>query len=110
MNFIGGAVIIEAMSGKDRWLVWLIVAALIIIVAGTLYWQTQRPGVEPEPRGVLSSDDPAVAANRLNQALEQTGAPTVTVPSANPLEAALPAVNPLEEVNPFKNVYQNPFQ
>lgn len=72
------------------------VAVLIILgLAGWYYYQ--KPKEKPEP--IKTAEDVVEAVTQ----------PGLEVPS-NPLGGKVPEVNPVDRANPFKDVYQNPFQ
>jgi len=88
------------MSNKNLWVV-IGAVAVIVLVAGIVYWRSQKSAEED----TLLQEQQAV--QNLQQAVDQT-APTLDVPRINPLGESVPDVNPLEKANPFRT--KNPFK
>lgn len=78
-------------------------AVVVLVVMGVGYWWY---------RSWQAAQDVQTLQD-LNAALNESAAPTTTVPTTvDPLKAATPAVNPTQKTNPFtpkNNAYQNPF-
>ena len=89
------------MSNKNLWTI-IAVVFVVLVIAGVWYWQSQQPAEDG-----LTGEEQNI--QNLQRSLEEaTAAPTVEIPSANPLDAALPDVNPAETANPFRT--RNPFE
>ena len=85
----------------------IVAGFIVILIIGGIFYSMLRSNLSAEQK--LRAEQRAL--QNLNQAARQAAsAPTLEIPSANPLDAALPKVNPVEAANPFKNVYQNPFE
>lgn len=84
---------------KNRDLILIVVALMLIAAGGYLYWsyQTQKAEIPEEA---------------VKQPLSTTTAGTLPEinPQSNPVENKIPEVNPVERANPFKNIYKNPFE
>lgn len=82
---------------------WLWIAAIVVItaliLAGYFLWQNYKK--TPEEK----------AAEVVDKSLEAaiSGALPEIAPLTSPLEKS-PEINPMDVVNPFKDVYKNPFE
>ena len=83
---------------------WITLISIVILaVVAVIYLFSLRNKVA-SPRVSTSSADLEKAAQ------DATAAPVIDVPSANPADKLVPQATPVEKTNPFKNVYQNPFE
>lgn len=90
------------MNNKRAWV--LIAVAVIIVVAGLLYWQGRQSAV-PAQVPVTASSSPA---NALTESVVGGTVPSfgsTTAPLANQ-----PDVNPAANANPLQSIKTNPFQ
>lgn len=81
---------------KNYW--WAVIVAAALLIAGYFYWQkNQAVKVETTEEAIeILTENPVLSG-------------AADVPS-NPLENKVPALNPVEKINPFKEVYRNPFE
>jgi hypothetical protein len=79
----------------------LILIGVAIALVGAIYLIFTKSGgdITPTPTPDL-----------LDTIEDSSGAPSLDLPSASPLDELVPNTNPIEEANPFKDVYKNPFE
>lgn len=83
------------MQNQPKWLYGAVLIILAVLAAGYFYWKgVQKPAEEPP--AAPKASQPAVSG---------------TLPSINTqTEINIPEINPVDKVNPFKDVYKNPFE
>ena len=83
--------------------IWAIggIAVLVIGIAMFFYIRERDNELKEEERSLRALESAVQEAGRI---------PNLDLPSANALNEVAPGINPIEEANPFKNVYENPFE
>ena len=76
-----------------------VIAVLILLVGGYLYWQKTKTSKKETKTPVASEPVSPAAKGTL---------PEIN-PLSNPIEKA-PELNPVEKANPFTDLYKNPFK
>lgn len=85
------------MENQPKWLYAVILIIAIVAVAAYFYWPKQKPApAQEELSPPVKAGNPAVSG---------------TLPSIAPqTEVVIPETNPVDKANPFKDIYQNPFE
>lgn len=85
---------------KPTWLWLAVIVAIAALITGGYFWR-QNYKKTPEEKAAEAVDQSLKAAT--------SGSLPEIAPLTSPLEKS-PEINPMDVVNPFKDVYKNPFE
>ena len=81
-----------------------IVLAVIVVVLAVVAYLFLKPQFVKKPRGQIFEQSGGPTAPTTEDIIEKLDAVT------NPVGENVPELNPIEKINPFKDVYKNPFK